>query len=118
MDEQIITAVVRGDESESLVFIEPLYRTCIQVFFSLAQNIGPTSLTALFLTWSATPKAKGALLTTGTIKAWEGGVVNIFFAGVGGEEQEVQYRGGRMPIEWVDPGAPGLHCAQQRAEDV
>ena len=42
MDEQIVTAGVGGDESESLVFIEPLYRTCIQVFFSLAQNIGHT----------------------------------------------------------------------------
>ena len=41
MDEQIVTAGVGGDESESLVFIEPLYRTCIQVFFSLA-HIGHT----------------------------------------------------------------------------
>jgi hypothetical protein len=42
MDEQIVTSGVGGDESESLVFIEPLYRTCIQVFFSLAQYIGHT----------------------------------------------------------------------------
>ena len=93
MDEQIVTAGVGGDESESLVFIEPLYRTCIQVFFSLARNIGPTTLTALFLTRSATPKAKGALLTTGPIKACERGVVNIFFAVMTGGGQEVQYRG-------------------------
>ncbi len=79
MDEQIVAAGVWGDESESLVFIEPLYRTYIQVFFSLAQHIGPTMLTALFITRSTTPKAKGALLTTGTIKAWEGGGSQYFF---------------------------------------
>ncbi len=42
MDEQIVTSGVGGDESESLVFIEPLYCTCIQVFFSLAQYVGRT----------------------------------------------------------------------------
>ncbi len=40
MDEQIVTAGVGGDESESLVLVKPLYSTCIQVFFSSARYSG------------------------------------------------------------------------------
>ncbi len=40
VDEQIIAATIGSDESESLIFVEPFYRTCIQKSFSLAQLLG------------------------------------------------------------------------------
>jgi hypothetical protein len=40
VDEQIVTTTIGSNESESLIFVEPFYRTCIQKSFSLAQLSG------------------------------------------------------------------------------
>jgi hypothetical protein len=69
MDKQIVTAIIGCDESESLVLVKPLYRTCIQMFFSSAQKNGPATLTTLFFAHSTGSNAKGVLLTTESIEA-------------------------------------------------
>lgn len=40
MDEQIVTTTIGSNESKSLIFVEPFYRTCIQKSFSLAPLLG------------------------------------------------------------------------------
>ena len=38
MDEQIVTAVIRADETKTFTVIEPLYFTCAHVYYSLGSR--------------------------------------------------------------------------------
>jgi len=68
MDKQIISSGIGGDESEPLVFIEPLYRTCIQMFFSLARISGLLRQPPCFLPGVPPPRQKEHSLTLTVLK--------------------------------------------------
>lgn len=38
MHEQIVTTIVRGDESKTLASVKPFYCTCTHYYFSLAME--------------------------------------------------------------------------------
>ena len=58
MDEQIIAATIGSDESETLIFVEPFYYTCIQMSFSLAPVLGLSCKLPRFLPGVRPPRER------------------------------------------------------------